>query len=60
MPGSSTTPSPPGARICASSGVAFHELNRVGTQVYVCFAAQWLAYVFPCQRFTDCLTTVRA
>ena len=51
MPGSQTTPGPAGARNNAPAGVAFREVNNVGTRVYNAFAAQWLAYTLPYRRF---------
>jgi hypothetical protein len=51
MPGSSTTPGRAGARNNASVHVAFRDSDHVGTQDYLAFAAQWLAYVLPYRRF---------
>src|SRR3954468_23351660 len=31
--------------------IAFHDSEHVGTRDYLVFAAQWLAYALPCQRF---------
>ena len=56
MPGSVTTPGRPGARDCAPFRVAFRPFDSVGTQDYLPFAAQWLAYTFPYRRFADILT----
>ena len=55
MPGSPTAPGRPGTRDSAPGRVAFHVTKRVGTRDYVHFAAQWLAYALPCQRFADIL-----
>jgi hypothetical protein len=55
MPGSQTTPGQPGTRISAPVRVAFHQCNGVGPQNKSPFAAQWLAYTHPCQRFEMCL-----
>ena len=50
MPGSGTA----WDRICARDNahirVAFRWVNGVGIPIET-FAAQWLAYVFPCRRF---------
>jgi hypothetical protein len=56
MPGSPTAPSRPGARNSASSRVAFHPRDGVGTRIDVAFAAQWLAYALPYRRFAATLT----
>jgi hypothetical protein len=56
MPGSQTTPGRPGARADAPVRVAFRVRYRVGTRDKNPFAAQWLAYVLPCRRFTAALT----
>ena len=55
MPGSQTTPGPPGARISAPAGFAFRQVNNVGTRIDNAFAAQWLAYTLPYRRFADAL-----
>ena len=60
MPGSPTTPGRPGARDIAPVRVAFRQQNSVGTRDEGTFAAQWLAYALPCQRFTDALAGNRA
>ena len=51
MPGSQTTPGQLGARNSAPTRFAFRPNDGVGTQKKVNFAAQWLAYAHPCQRF---------
>jgi hypothetical protein len=51
MPGSSTTPGHPGARVVAPVGIAFHTHNSVGTRDIKPFAAHWLAYALPYRRF---------
>ena len=51
MPVSKTTPGRLGARVIAPIRVAFRHRNDVGTQDEGTFAAQWLAYALPCQRF---------
>jgi len=38
-----------------SDRVAFRETYLVGTLSKITFAAQWLAYTFPCRRFADIL-----
>src|SRR5262249_37082232 len=60
MPGSSTTPGPPGARAGAPVSVAFRDLKRVDTRRSTCFAAQWLACAPPCRRFAHILADVNA
>ena len=55
MPGSSTTPGHTDARTGAPVRVAFRPVNSVGTQEKYPFAAQWLAYALPCQRFAGAL-----
>lgn len=56
MPGSPTTPGQPSTRNSAPGHVAFRRMKNVGTRNYALFAAQWLAYVYPCQRFAPHLT----
>ncbi len=56
MPVSKTTPGRLGARVIAPIRVAFRQRNDVGTQDGGTFAAQWLAYALPCQRFANTLT----
>ncbi len=56
MPVSTTTPGRLGARTIAPIRVAFRQRNDVGTRDEGTFAAQWLAYALPCQRFTNTLT----
>jgi len=60
MPGSTTTPGRPGARVIAPVRIAFRDLKRVGTQDFTCFAAQWLAYALPCRRFAGILADADA
>ena len=55
MPVSTTTPGRLGARTIAPIRVAFRQQNDVGTRDEGTFAAQWLAYALPCQRFADAL-----
>jgi hypothetical protein len=50
MPGSQTARGRRAARNHAPRRVAFRCLDGVGTPEQT-FAAQWLAYAFPCQRF---------
>jgi len=50
MPGSQTAQGRSGARISAPSHIAFRSNDSVGTPDSH-FAAQWLAYAHPCQRF---------
>jgi len=56
MPGSPTAPSRPDARDHASVRVAFRFAQSVGVSGSASFAAQWLAYAFPCRRFVPALT----
>jgi hypothetical protein len=55
MPGSATTPGCTAARVDAAVCVAFRRGYGVGTRDVVSIAAQWLAYAFPCRRFTPVL-----
>jgi hypothetical protein len=52
MPVSTTTP--------GRLRVAFRQGNDVGTRDEGTFAAQWLAYAIPCQRFADALASICA
>jgi hypothetical protein len=56
MPGSSTTPGRPGARIDVPVRVAFRLRNGVGAQDMNLYEAQWLAYALPYRRFAAALT----
>src|SRR6202035_1185392 len=60
MPVSKTTPGRLGARVIAPIRFAFRQRNDVGTQDEGTFAAQWLAYALPCQRFADALAGICA
>ena len=60
MPVSTTTPGRLGARTIAPIRVAFRQRNDVGTRDEGTFAAQWLAYALPCQRFANTLTGICA
>lgn len=60
MPGSPTTPGRTGARINAPIRIAFRQENDVGTRKEATFAARWLAYAYPCQRFAGTLTSTCA
>src|SRR5262249_54233802 len=55
MPGSSTTPGPPGGRACAPVCIAFRLRNGVSTRDMNLCGAQWLAYVLLCRRFAAAL-----
>ena len=55
MPGSSTTPGWPSARVGALGHIAFHYTDSVGTRNHFPIPAQWLARTFPCRRFADIL-----
>src|SRR5207253_8551450 len=56
VPGSSTTPGRPSARVGALGRIAFHYTDSVGSRYQFSIAAQWLACTFPCRRFADILT----
>jgi len=60
MPVSTTTPGRLGARDIAPIRVAFRQRNNVSARDEGSFAAQWLAYALPCQRFADALAATRA
>src|SRR5665811_2381919 len=49
-----------GARTIAPIRIAFRQRNDVGTQDEGTFAAQWLAYALPCQRFANTLAGICA
>ena len=55
MPGSQTALGRVSARNSAPARLAFRQQNDVGAQNKADFAAQWLAYAYPCQRFDACL-----
>jgi hypothetical protein len=55
MPGSSTTPGRPSARVGALGHIAFRYTDSVGTRNQFSIAAQWLACTFPYRRFADIL-----
>src|ERR1051326_918301 len=55
MPGSPTAPSRPDACDSASVRIAFRLAQSVGVSGSASFAAQWLAYAFPCRRFAPVL-----
>jgi hypothetical protein len=40
--------------------IAFRENEHVGARDYQVFAARWLAYALPCQRFADILANANA
>ena len=60
MPGSTTTPGRTGACDGAPVHVAFRRSDDVGTRIEISYAAQWLAYTYPCQRFVVHLTMPNA
>ena len=60
MPGSTTTPGCPDARVDASVHVAFRLRKSVSAQDMNLYEAQWLAYAFPCRRFAVALAGYRA
>ena len=59
MPGSATSRDRRCARIGAHLRVAFRRDKSVGVPIDN-FAAQWLAYAFPCRRFVSGLSTENA
>ena len=60
MPGSFDDAEPPGTRVHAPGRIAFCRLEGIGTPIRKSYAAQWLAYAYPCQRFTFGLAAARA
>jgi len=60
MPVSPTTPGRLGACDIAPIRIAFRQQNNVSARKEGTFAAQWLAYALPCQRFADALAGSRA
>ena len=60
MPGSDDDAEPTRCSHNAPYRVAFCRLDGIGAPKGKSYAAQWLAYVRPCQRFTCGLTTARA
>jgi hypothetical protein len=59
MPGSQTTWGRTKARAIAPARVAFCLFESIGTPEGI-FAAQWLAYTLPCQRFAQDLAAMGA
>jgi hypothetical protein len=55
MPGSQTTRGQRDTRDGAPLHVAFRLTYGVDTPEIITYAAQWLAYTFPCRRFTAAL-----
>ena len=60
MPGSPTTPGWASARDIAPPMLPSVKIEHVGARDYQVFAARWLAYALPCQRFADILANVNA
>ena len=60
MPGSSTTPGRPSARVGAPGHIAFRYTDSVGARDWFSIAAQWLACTSPCRRFADALANACA
>jgi hypothetical protein len=60
MPGSTTTPDPPSARIARSFVLLSMMMTMSAPGTTFSFAAQYLAYAYPCQRFAETLTGDRA
>jgi hypothetical protein len=59
MPGSMTTSGRPDARVTRLA-VLLSIFVTMSAPELDSFAAQWLAYAYPCQRFADTLTDDRA
>jgi hypothetical protein len=59
MPGSQTTQGRSGTRVYAPARVAFCHFESISTPEEI-FAAQWLAYTLPCQRFAHTLAGMNA
>jgi hypothetical protein len=59
MPGSPDSAEPASTRSIALARVVFCRLEGIDAPVVKSFAAQWLAYMHPCQRFTRSLATAR-
>jgi hypothetical protein len=60
MPGSTDDAEPSGARGDAPERGAFCRLEGMGAPKVKSYAAQWLAYAYPCQRFACGLATAHA
>ena len=60
MPGSNDDAELPSTRDTVLEHVAFCRLEGIGAPGGKCYAAQWLAYAYPCQRFACGLTTAHA
>jgi hypothetical protein len=60
MPGSLTTPEWEKRSRYRAPHVAFRVSEHVGLQKYDTFAAPWLAYALPCQRFIGILADTNA
>jgi len=60
MPGSIDDAEPSGACVDAPVRMAFCRLDGISAPDVKSFAAQWLAYVYPCQRFARGLAAARA
>ena len=58
MPGSQTAQGRSGTRSSVPTRIAFRSNDSVGTLDEVTFAAQWLAYPHPCQRFVTRLAAI--
>ncbi len=60
MPGSDDDAEPTRYSLNAPCRFAFCRLDSISAPKGKSYAAQWLAYVRPCQRFTHGLATARA
>jgi len=58
--GSQTAPARSWTHRDAQIRIAFRYSNNVGRPDITDFAAQWLAHIFPCQRFKNALTDASA
>jgi hypothetical protein len=60
MPGSDDDAEPTRRSLDAAGRVAFCRLDGMGARIVKSYAAQWLAYARPCQRFARRLATTPA
>lgn len=60
MPGSNDDAEPVRRLLDAADRVAFCRLEGMGARIVKSYAAQWLAYARPCQRFARRLTATPA
>jgi hypothetical protein len=60
MPGSNDDAEPERRLHSTTNDVAFCRLESIGAPIVKSYAAQWLAYARPCQRFARRLATTPA